>query len=502
MSDETYYTVLNVKETASASEIKTAYRDLIKQVHPDTITNLAPYLRKIAEDKAKEITEAYTVLSNASKRRDYDRQLAAYRHQNAPQATPTPQPTPPPQQPSQCPICGRSDGGHSAACVNYRTSQGTPATPSATTAKPTATPKVIRRFGYNWGPILDWAGEHPIIVVFLFVLAVFSIGAFFSDTNTPQPSASSSSASPTPSTNNTKVASTGPYSAYPCDFREKVSSIDGKPCSERRDQSVPARPPGFTVVSEEPAPSKATVTVSGTYLGTVHNKIANLSSTVAAVFRQSKAGVLEGCMKVKPPLYGSGTVQGTVRGAYVNFAVADITFHGDALKNSISGSYVVSRQDGQQLGDFRIEKRKEGDPQYYCKDGTLTEVQPEVTARQPKVAAGTPEDSKPTEQPEVIVVPREKPKSQPEVVVVPRETVIVVVTSDYAAIVKRCAFLPADNYARCGYQPQTIAKPRKHDRLTVLSPLTRAENGEDIYKVRTEQGWEGWIDSKFVQIQD
>jgi curved DNA-binding protein CbpA len=65
MSDETYYTVLNVKETASPSEIKTAYRDLIKQVHPDTITNLAPYLRRIAEDKAKEITEAYTVLSSS-----------------------------------------------------------------------------------------------------------------------------------------------------------------------------------------------------------------------------------------------------------------------------------------------------------------------------------------------------------------------------------------------------------------------------------------------------
>jgi curved DNA-binding protein CbpA len=41
MSDETYYTVLNVKETASPAEIKTAYRDLIRQVHPDTIANLA-----------------------------------------------------------------------------------------------------------------------------------------------------------------------------------------------------------------------------------------------------------------------------------------------------------------------------------------------------------------------------------------------------------------------------------------------------------------------------
>src|SRR5579864_4867922 len=93
MSDETYYTVLNVKETASLSEIKTSYRDLIKQVHPDTIANLAPYLRKIAEDKAKEITEAYTVLSNTSKRGDYDKQLAEYRRQTMPQAPPTPQST-------------------------------------------------------------------------------------------------------------------------------------------------------------------------------------------------------------------------------------------------------------------------------------------------------------------------------------------------------------------------------------------------------------------------
>src|ERR1700685_310378 len=106
MSDETYYTVLNVKETASPAEIKTAYRDLIKQVHPDTIANLAPFLRKIAEDKAKEITEAYGVLSNPSKRQDYDRQLAAYRRQSAshapstPQAPPTSQAPPtPPQQP-------------------------------------------------------------------------------------------------------------------------------------------------------------------------------------------------------------------------------------------------------------------------------------------------------------------------------------------------------------------------------------------------------------------
>jgi hypothetical protein len=301
---------------------------------------------------------------------------------------------------------------------------------------------------------LHWAGDHPLIALGTPFVVLLVVIAAVSNSDTSQQADSN------------------------CPPSQKVEVNGQFVCKQ-----VPVQPPQPTTASSAPAtaafttisePSKATVSVSGTYLGTVQNKTANLSSTVAAVFRQSKTGVLEGCMKIKPPLYGSGAVQGTVRGAYVNFTVADITFHGDSLKNLITGSYVVSRQDGQQLGDFRIEKRKEGDPQYYCNGATLTEV--EVT---------------PPHQPEVIVVPREKPK-----------TTVVIVTSDYASIDKRCAFLPTDNYARCNFQPETIARPRKYDRLTVLSPLTRAENGEDIYKVRTAQGWEGWIDSKFVQIQD
>lgn len=471
MSDETYYTVLNVKETASAAEIKTAYRDLIKQVHPDTIATLAPYLRKIAEDKAKEITEAYGVLSNSSKRRDYDRQLAAYRQQSAPQAAATPEAPPtPPQQQSQCPICGRSDGGHSAACANQRTSRGASATPSATTATPAATAKVIRGFGYNWGPLLDWAGEHPLMVVFLFLVGVFSIGALFSDSNTQSSSSSSptSSASATPVTNNAKTASTGPYSAYPCDYREKVSSIDGKPCAEKRD-SIPSPPPGFKPVSGPATTNHPAVSVAGVYVGTVNNQTANLSSSFTVVVYPTKTRTLEGCIEVKPPLYGSGALRGSITGSRVNFIVADITFQGDATKDVITGSYVVTRQTGNQLGTFRLTKQPGLQQLYGCADGALVEVEVQ------------------------------KPKPKP---VAKSSVRFATVTSDYATIDKRCAFLPYDNYGRCNYQPETVAKPRKYDRLTVLSPLTRAENGDDIYKVRTEQGWVGWIESKFIHLEE
>jgi|SRR5215472_2120507 len=174
MSDETYYTVLNVKETGTSAEIKTAYRDLIKQVHPDTIANLAPYLRKLAEDKAKELTEAYGVLSNPSKRRDYDRQLAAYRHQTTP-----PAPQPPPPTPSQtastasfgyCNKCGTSlyASGYCPKCSKF----ATPATPPP--ASPPR-PQVVRWLGYNWAPLMRWSREHPMLIVVTWILGVFVI---------------------------------------------------------------------------------------------------------------------------------------------------------------------------------------------------------------------------------------------------------------------------------------------------------------------------------------
>jgi molecular chaperone DnaJ len=64
-----YYEVLGIQKKASIEEIKKAYRNLALQYHPDRV---APEKKKEAEEKFKEISEAYAVLSDPQKRALYD----------------------------------------------------------------------------------------------------------------------------------------------------------------------------------------------------------------------------------------------------------------------------------------------------------------------------------------------------------------------------------------------------------------------------------------------
>ena len=66
MSKRDYYEILNVPKTASKDEMKTQYRKLALQYHPDR--NKSPD----AEEKFKEISEAFAVLSDDQKRAQYD----------------------------------------------------------------------------------------------------------------------------------------------------------------------------------------------------------------------------------------------------------------------------------------------------------------------------------------------------------------------------------------------------------------------------------------------
>ncbi|MCF8720203.1 J domain-containing protein [Nitrospina gracilis] len=70
MTQKNYYEILGVAPDATYAEIKKAYRVLAKQHHPDK----NPESRGGHHDRFAEIAEAYRVLSNLNRRRDYDAQ--------------------------------------------------------------------------------------------------------------------------------------------------------------------------------------------------------------------------------------------------------------------------------------------------------------------------------------------------------------------------------------------------------------------------------------------
>ncbi len=81
-----YYRLLEIAPTATADEVKRAFRLQIARYHPDKVQHLGQEFQAMAAERAAELTEAYRILSDDGRRAEYDRAHAA--------SGPAPAPTP------------------------------------------------------------------------------------------------------------------------------------------------------------------------------------------------------------------------------------------------------------------------------------------------------------------------------------------------------------------------------------------------------------------------
>jgi DnaJ domain len=208
MNAETYYAILGVPENASRDEIKRAYRDLIRQVHPDSVPSASPYWKRASEEKSKEINEAYHFLTDAGRRSRYDEQLARNRQRHAPAS-------PAWQTEAEVTLQHLSNSRSPSAAYREREPE--------------------KR--YEWQALVRWADEYRLLgaclaaTALVLLLSLF-IGLRHSKTATVG-----------------VLASDGFYSAFPClDQHAAVSPIDGKPCPKTESKTpeseiADAKPP-------------------------------------------------------------------------------------------------------------------------------------------------------------------------------------------------------------------------------------------------------------------
>ena len=90
-----YYRILGVRHDATQGEIKEAWIFGVKAFHPDKFAGSSERQQAVAQERTKAVNEAYYILSDATRRANYDREYA--RRTSAETTPPPPRATPPPE---------------------------------------------------------------------------------------------------------------------------------------------------------------------------------------------------------------------------------------------------------------------------------------------------------------------------------------------------------------------------------------------------------------------
>jgi curved DNA-binding protein CbpA len=111
---QNFYQLLSLEVTATADEIKKAFRNEIARYHPDKVQHLGKEFQEMAATRAAQLTEAYRTLMNPELRSEYD-QLCGAAGATVPPPPAESRPSPSPQAPPTEPAASRAEPTPSAA---------------------------------------------------------------------------------------------------------------------------------------------------------------------------------------------------------------------------------------------------------------------------------------------------------------------------------------------------------------------------------------------------
>ncbi|KAJ3883024.1 DnaJ domain-containing protein [Lentinula edodes] len=67
-----YYAILGITQSASQDDVRTAYKKESLRTHPDRLVNASPAQKKLATERFQAVADAYYMLSDATRRKEYD----------------------------------------------------------------------------------------------------------------------------------------------------------------------------------------------------------------------------------------------------------------------------------------------------------------------------------------------------------------------------------------------------------------------------------------------
>jgi hypothetical protein len=166
---QTYYEILGVAENATSEEIESAFRKRAREVHPDTVAPGNAYLRQVAAEAFKDLSEAKAVLLSSTEREKYDAKLS---YERATKQTST--------------ASSAQSRGQSASRTQGARSQGNSSRPrSSPRAQASASRSAPQRapLRVTWKPL--GSSLESFAFALMGVLAIFFVGWLMASGRTP-----------------------------------------------------------------------------------------------------------------------------------------------------------------------------------------------------------------------------------------------------------------------------------------------------------------------------